>query len=403
MIASIINGILVAATAVLLVPVAVFTVQVVAALRRTSPATLDAENDQRPTTTVLMPAHDEATGIAAAIDSVLPQLRGHDGLLVVADNCGDRTAAIAAERGAEVVERHDPDRRGKGYALDHGVRHLAAAPPAVVIVVDADCAVAPGGIDLLARECARRGRAVQALYLMVAPPGAGLKQRMAEFAWAVRNELRPLGWQRLGGPCQLMGTGMAFPWATIATASLATSSIVEDMQLGLDLAAAGSPPSYCAAARVTSSFPAQGAASVAQRTRWEHGHLAMIFSRGLPMLGSGIVSANMALVGMALDLCVPPLAVLVLSLLAVGVASAVLAAIGGSAVPLGLALGGFVVLAVAVGAAWARVGRRSVSLAELALAPIYALAKIPIYVRLFTARQLRWVRTSRDDGEADAK
>jgi cellulose synthase/poly-beta-1,6-N-acetylglucosamine synthase-like glycosyltransferase len=398
MITSIISASLVAATAVLLVPVAVFTLQVVVALRRTSPPRLEA-GEHRPATAVLMPAHDEAMGIAAAIDTVLPQLRGGDRLVVVADNCSDRTAVIAAERGAEVVERNDADRRGKGYALDHGVRHLAAAPPAVVIVVDADCAVGPGSIDLLARECARRGRAVQALYLMLAPPGAALKQRMAEFAWAVRNELRPLGWQRLGGPCQLMGTGMAFPWATIVTASLASASIVEDMQLGLDLAAAGSPPSYCAAARVTSGFPAQAAASVAQRTRWEHGHLAMIASRGLPMLWSGIVSANMALVAMALDLCVPPLAALVLSLLGVAVASAALAAIGGSAAPLGLALGGLVVLAVGVAAAWVQVGHRSVSFGELALAPIYALAKIPIYIRLFTARQLRWVRTSRDDGE----
>ncbi|HSC63332.1 MAG TPA: glycosyltransferase family 2 protein [Caldimonas sp.] len=402
MIASIISGFLIAATAMLLVPVAVFAVQVAAALRRTPPTAL-AAGGPRPTTVVLMPAHDEALGIAAAIDTVLPQLRGDDRLLVVADNCSDRTAAIAAQHGAEVVERHDADRRGKGYALDHGVRHLAAAPPAVVIVVDADCAVGPGSIDLLARECARRGRAVQALYLMLAPPGAGLKQRMAEFAWAVRNELRPLGWQRLGGPCQLMGTGMAFPWASIANASLASASIVEDMQLGLDLAAAGSPPSYCAAARVTSGFPAQAAASVAQRTRWEHGHLAMIASRGVPMLWSGLVLANMALVAMALDLCVPPLAALVLSLLGVTAASAVLAAVGGSTASLGLALGGLVVLAVAVAAAWGRVGRRSVSLAELALAPLYALAKIPIYVRLFTARQLRWVRTGRDDGGADAK
>jgi len=398
MIASIAGVILSAIAAVLLVPVAVFTLQVVAARGPRSAATPES-GERRPATAILMPAHDEATGIAAAIDTVLPQLRGDDTLLVVADNCSDRTAAIATERGAHVVERHDPQRRGKGYALDHGVRHLAAAPPAVVIVVDADCAVAPGSIDLLASECMRRGRPVQALYLMLAPPGAGLKQRMAEFAWAVRNEVRPLGWQRLGGPCQLMGTGMAFPWATIATASLASASIVEDMQLGLELAAAGSPPSYCADARVTSGFPAQAAAAVAQRTRWEHGHLAMIASRGLPMLWSGVLSGRMALVAMALDLCVPPLAALVLSLLGVVVASALLAAIGGSGAPLAIALVELAVLALAVAAAWVRVGRRSVSFAELALAPIYALAKVPIYIRLFTARQLRWVRTSRDDGE----
>jgi len=138
---------------------------------------------------------------------------------------------------------------------------------------------------------------------------------------------------------------------------------------------------------------------VSQRTRWEHGHLATIASRGLPMLWSGIVSRKFALVGMALDLCVPPLAVLALSLFGLFVASAVLAAFGGSAAPLVLALGELVLLVAAVGGAWTQVGRRSVSLAELLLAPLYALAKIPIYLRLFTARQLRWVRTSRDNGE----
>ena len=53
-----------------------------------------------------------------------------DRLLVVADNCSDDTAAVARAAGAEVTERSDVERRGKGYALDHGVRHLAADPSA---------------------------------------------------------------------------------------------------------------------------------------------------------------------------------------------------------------------------------------------------------------------------------
>ena len=75
MIASIISGILVAMTAVLLVPVAVFTAQVIAARRSIAQTRADPEQERRATTVVLMPAHDEAAGIAAAIDTVLPQLR----------------------------------------------------------------------------------------------------------------------------------------------------------------------------------------------------------------------------------------------------------------------------------------------------------------------------------------
>lgn len=397
MIATIVGRALLALNAILLVPVIVLLAQSLAARRPGRPAAVVA--GQRSSTVVLMPAHDEASGIAAAIDTVMPQLRSGDFLLVVADNCSDRTAAVAAAHGARVVERDDPLRRGKGYALDYGVRQLASAPPAVVIVVDADCAVAPGSIDLLSAECARRGVPVQSLYLMRAPSGAGLTQRMAEFAWAVRNEVRPIGWQRLGGPCQLMGTGMAFPWATIATASLASESIVEDMKLGLDLARAGSPPSFCAAAAVSSTFPAPGSASTTQRTRWEHGHLSMIASHGLAMLWSGILTGRPALVAMALDLCVPPLAALVLFLISLCVAGAMLAVAGGSSAPLIFALIELAAVATAVVSAWSQVGRRSLTLVEMLSVPLYVIAKIPIYVRLFTGRQRRWVRTSRDDGD----
>ena len=34
--------------------------------------------------------------------------------------------------------------------------------------------------------------------------------------------------------------------------------------------------------------------------------------------------------------------------------------------------------------------------AGTAVAPLYAVAKIPIYVKLFTARQRQWIRTRRD-------
>ena len=43
----------------------------------------------RPRFAVMMPAHDEAAGIAASIATIVPQLNSGDRLLVVADNCGD--------------------------------------------------------------------------------------------------------------------------------------------------------------------------------------------------------------------------------------------------------------------------------------------------------------------------
>jgi cellulose synthase/poly-beta-1,6-N-acetylglucosamine synthase-like glycosyltransferase len=381
-----------------IVPACVLLVQVIAAMLPGAARGVEARDDVRPTVAVLMPAHDEAAGIAASIATVVGQLRPGDRLLVVADNCTDDTAAIARAAGAEVIERQDPVRRGKGYALDFGVRRLAQDPPAIVVIVDADCALAPQALGRIAARCARTARPVQALYLMRSPPGAGLRLRIAEFAWVVKNEVRPLGFLRLGLPCQLMGTGMAFPWPAIQAAPLASGHLVEDMQLGLDLAMAGAPALFCPQASVTSVFPSQAVGAVAQRTRWEHGHLSVIVAAGPKLFWQAFRRRDRNLAALALDLCVPPLASLVLIASAVVVCGAALAWAGGSRWPLLLAAGALVATALAVLMARHRFGRHIVTLAELLTAPAYVLNKVPMYARLLGKRQSEWVRTRRGDG-----
>jgi cellulose synthase/poly-beta-1,6-N-acetylglucosamine synthase-like glycosyltransferase len=357
----------------LLIPVAVLALQVLAALpgyrERPMPG------GRRPSAAVLVPAHDEAAGIAETLRSIAPQLAPGDRLLVVADNCSDDTAAIAAAAGAEVLERRDLQRRGKGYALAFGIRHLEMNPADVLIVIDADCRVAPGTIERLARTAAAAGRPVQALYEMRSDAGGGL----AEFAWRVKNHVRPLGYRRLGLPCQLMGTGMAIPWGLVDAGLLASGEIVEDMALGLELARRGAPPLFCPEASVTSVFPATAAAAAQQRTRWEHGHL------GLILRAPRFVRADVKLIALLLDLCVPPLALLFLVLTA-------LLALSWAFVFHLLLLGAAVLLA------WAAYSRDVLPLAKLACAPLYAAAKLPLYVRFLLRRQVAWVRTTRKPG-----
>ena len=390
------DGAMVLVSILLLIPACVLALQVLAASRRSQAPESEAST-VRPRVAVLMPAHNESAGIVSALNSVRSQLRAGDRLLVVADNCSDDTASVAAAAGAEVVERHDDTRRGKGYALDFGVRHLDADPPDIGIIVDADCSVAPGAIDRLAHQCARTGRTAQALYLMHSPEGAGLKTRLAELAWIVKNQVRPLGSLSLGLPCQLMGTGMAFPWASLRTAPLATGHIVEDVKLGLDLASVGAAPMFCPQALVTSQFPSQADGLVAQRTRWEHGHLGMILSHGPTLLWRAVVERRWSLIAMVVDLCVPPLASLVLAMIAWLGLSAVYWAAGGAALPLVIAGAALILLTLSILLAWSGFGRHVLSLGELLAAPGYALSKLPVYLRFWRKRQVEWVRTERDD------
>jgi cellulose synthase/poly-beta-1,6-N-acetylglucosamine synthase-like glycosyltransferase len=378
--------------------VSVFAVQVVAAAWPPRVVALRAKaRSSRPRLAVLVPAHDEAGGIGHTLRAVLPQLHPGDRLLVVADNCSDDTAAVARRAGADVVERSHPTDRGKGFALAFGVDALRAAPPGLVVILDADCELAPNALDALADRVAATGRPAQALYLMLAASDARLPRRVAQFAWRVRNWVRPAGWHRLGLPCQLMGTGMAFTWQMLREAHLANASIVEDMKLGIALGIAGRPPVFCADALVTSRFPDTAAATKTQRTRWEHGHLEMILREVPGMLAAAWRQRDGRLLGMALDLCVPPLALLAAALLgATGLAALVSwRAEDGTLLSLYVFL-----LAVFVATAllaWRARGRDLVRLVELLSIPLYVAAKLPLYARFVFRREKRWVRTDRDN------
>lgn len=379
---------------VTLVPVLVLLTQVLLAMGPFLATDLKARS--RPRIAVLIPAHNEEAGLLATLESLQPQLVKGDRILVVADNCHDRTADVARRAGADVVERSHAELRGKGYALDFGMSAMAVDPPDIVVIVDADCIVGDGAVARVACLAAQHQRPVQALYLMHAPADSGPLKKIAEFAWVVKNKVRPLGWLRLGWPCQLMGTGMAFPWKTLRDARLATGHIVEDMKLGMDLALAGTAPMFCPHAVVHSHFPASKDGTSSQRTRWEHGHLSMIASTAPATLVAGLRRGSASLFGFGLDLCVPPLSLLVLLVSGLTGGSLVLALFGGPIAPLVLGLLSMCSLSAAVLMAWRRDGRTVLSVKELAMAAVYVVAKIPLYFRFLFQRQVAWVRSKRD-------
>jgi cellulose synthase/poly-beta-1,6-N-acetylglucosamine synthase-like glycosyltransferase len=351
--------------------------------------------ETRPRIAVLIPAHDEATGITATLQAILPQLAPGDRVIVVADNCTDDTADFARAAGAEVIVRTNAALRGKGYALDFGIAHLTADAPEVLMVIDADCLVDASFLTNLGSACHATAAPFQALNLMHAATDAGLKIRIAEFAWILKNQVRPLGYHVLGLPCHLTGTGMAFPWPVIKNAKLATGNITEDMQLGLDLAAAGFAPHFFPEALVTSQFPEAEAGVRSQRTRWEHGHLATILQTFPRTFTLGLKRRDTKLLFMALDLAIPPLALFALVLMSTTAASAALAWYGASSFPLALVVLSAAFFALAIFVAWFRWARHVVSLSELLTAPLYALSKLPIYLKFWTQRQKAWIRTDR--------
>jgi cellulose synthase/poly-beta-1,6-N-acetylglucosamine synthase-like glycosyltransferase len=393
---TIVSCFLVIVASFLATSVVVFFFEILAAVLSRQPMSSLAREGVRPPAAVLVPAHNEGLGLLSTLGNIQKQLLPADRLLVVADNCSDDTTAVAKAGGAEVVERNAPRKRGKGYALDCGVRHLASDPREIVIIVDADCELADGAVDSLISACAGSGRPTQALYLMKAPPASQMNHQVAEFSWRVKNWLRPLGLRAFNLPCQLMGTGMAFPWGVIRSADLANDQIVEDLKLGLDLTLAGHSPNFCPSARVTSEFASSIKGAGSQRQRWEHGHLDLILKAAPRLLAKAVVRRDLDLFAIALDLSVPPLSLLAIMVLGVFCLS-LLDAIFGQSFP-ALFISAFSLLAfiVATFLAWLKCGRDVVPLRAILLIPSYAFRKVRLYRQfIFGKTNSQWTRTDR--------
>lgn len=355
-----------------------------------------ASTCQKPRVAVLVPAHNEALGIQSTLETLKPQINPGDQLIVIADNCSDETASLSRALGATVLERHDRQQRGKGYALDCGRQFLQHDPPDVVVVIDADCRVSPGTLAQATPLAHTAGRPVQVTNLLYPPSNPSPTAQLSAFAFKVHTFVRPSGLARLGLPFNLHGTGMVFPWQVFRQVPLASSNIVEDMQLSLDLAILGHFPLFCAAGQVTGVLPDQVKAAEGQRTRWEHGHIRTLLTQSPRLLQAALRQAQPKLLALTLDLCVPPLSLLVLLWLVPTLLALPWALLFGQWQPALLLWAEGLMLLASILAVWLKFGRQELPLTTLLSVPFYVLWKVPIYLSFLLRPQSAWVRTSRE-------
>ena len=399
----VIDTILFVLSLALALPTLVLAIEVGASLlgrrRLRGAAEPDAAAHARPRVGVVVPAHNEEAVLARTLASLMPQLRGGDRAIVVADNCTDDTANVARAAGAICVERTNARERGKGFALETGVRAFDADPPDVVVFTDADVEVGPGALEALAAQAFRTRLPAQGEYLMSAPPKARMVDLVSRFAFTLKNRVRPLGLWRMGMPVPLFGSGMAFPWNSIKDAPLASSDLVEDMRLGIDLCRRGHAPLFCPSARFTGILPADAADADTQRRRWEHGHLNVL--KSVPgLLVEGLRRGSAGTVAMALDHLVQPLTVLCAELFVLlGAAVSWWAWQGGRLAATATIISGACSAAmfVAMAAAWAIHMRRQIPPKALLGLPRYVFARAANQAAWLFKSEKAWVRTPRDE------
>jgi len=345
---------------------------------------------------IVVPAHDEATGIVRTVQSLLaldypPELCR---VVVVADNCTDATATLARGAGAMVLERNDTTRRGKGYALmfayDAVIRDAWAD---AIVVVDADTIVSTNLLTAAGARLANGEECAQAEY-GVRNADESWRTRLMSLAFTLHHTLRSLGRERLMLSCGLRGNGMAFRTALLKRIPHQSTALAEDVEYGLALGLAGVRVAYLHEATVLGEMPATEAASRTQRDRWERGRRELTRQWSKPLLRAALARNGTLARDLLADLWVPPL-VSFSTFVTTGCSLSVLLWTLGWAdalAPLFWAFS-FLLLLVYIG--------RGCALSPAGWRVIRDVVWVPVYVfwkfsaRLRPARGSAWVRTAR--------
>lgn len=239
-----------------------------------------------PLITVLVPAHNEAAGIAETLESLLCQSHRPDRVIVVADNCTDDTEQIALAHGAEVMKtvgNADKKAGALNFALDTFLDK--ADRDELILVQDADSQLSP---DFIAKAIIHLQEdpllgAVGGVFQ--GAPGGGFVGHLQrnEYARYARDVAR------LHGRCLVVtGTAALFRVGTLQDVMAArrdgtlpagngtggvydTSVLTEDNELSFALLTLGyriKSPAECTL--VTEIMPSWGELW-AQRLRWKRG------------------------------------------------------------------------------------------------------------------------------------
>ena len=381
---------------ILMVPVLTFALQCFLSFLPDRSGSSDHNSESHPRTTVLIPAHNERDIIGGIIGDVVGQLHKGDRAIVIADNCTDDTAEVSKSLGAEVIERTNLEHRGKSYALQYALEQLSQDPPEVIIVVDADCRISSQAISALSSKVGQLDRPVQGSYIFGGLKGSANSNLASSFTLWFKNHIRPLGSLRIGMPCQLTGSGMAFPWHAIRQVNVANKSLAEDTTLGLQLAYLGHAPIFCPEAKIDGNVPKAWGTLVQQRRRWEQGYLESIFTNAPKMALRSITSFRPSLLWAAFDLCIPPLALLGMAWAALFAAACALVFFGGSSLPLAMLSVGAVLVGASLVLGWFIHCRQRVPLQAILAMPWFLIRKVRIYLSLIFEREKVWLKTERD-------
>lgn len=350
---------------------------------------------------IVMPAHNEEY----LIGRTLKQLAAVDyprhlfEVVVIADNCHDRTAAIAAEHKVRVVERRDRQALGKGFALSWALSRLSLSAFDAVVIIDADTMMDPRYLREMNSALCAGSRVLQGYNNLLNPDETNLT-RLIHVTSVMKNLLFNEGRARLGLSVALMGTGMCFDRKVLEEMGWEAHSIGEDWEYSAKLIQRDIAVAFVDRAVTYAHEATSLRQGFSQRLRWSGGKFQMMADFGFPLFWQGIRKRDVRKVDAALNLLAPPFSQLAyLSVAAVGLAFAVsLAGSWPAAKTIALFFLGLQIFYFTLGLIAMRASVKTVL--SMCMSPIFLFWKIVVDIlALIGYRRRAWVRTARNARE----
>ena len=238
---------------------------------------------------IVIPAHNESGVLQSALQSCA-RIDYPDELYavyVIADNCDDDTARIAAAGGARLLVRRTDREFGKGFALQWALPQVLERDHAAVVVLDADCQLNRQSLRVFDGELRQGRQVIQAAYRVANPDDTGMTY-LQGLALFVEDRFFYLAKSSLGLAVLLQGTGMVFDRAVLTAHPWHATSLTEDTEYSCRLLRAGVPITFTCRATVTTSCPVAVAALSVQRARWVFGAVQVVKREAWPLLRDGV-------------------------------------------------------------------------------------------------------------------
>jgi cellulose synthase/poly-beta-1,6-N-acetylglucosamine synthase-like glycosyltransferase len=202
-----------------------------------------------------------------------------DRIHLVADHCRDTTASVARRAGAIVHVRNDGGPAGKGQALKWWLKEtrIGSSPDEIVVVLDADSHVAPNFFDSI-RVRALQGENVVQTRVEPIVRSNSIVSCLAAYSESTEQRVNDALRSKLGWSVRLRGTGMAFRRSILERICESLHTLVEDVELTLQLAAAGEPIRFAHETYVADPKPNDQNGAMRQRARWMRGQTQVVRS-----------------------------------------------------------------------------------------------------------------------------